>query len=48
MFLIQILINNALNPYQLTGGLSLTKQDIADNKQAEYYINLALIIEKML
>lgn len=44
----QILINNALNPYQLTGGVPLTKQDILDNKQARYYINLALEIEKML
>lgn len=44
----QILINNALNPYQLTGGANLTKQDIIDNRQVKYYINLALDIEKML
>ena len=44
----QILINNALNPYQLSGGVSLTKQDILDNNQAKYYISLALEIEKML
>lgn len=44
----QILINNALNPYRLTGGLSLTKQDLDDNKNAKYYINLALNIEKIL
>lgn len=44
----QILINNALNPYQLTGGRALTKQDMAENRQAKYYINLALEIERML
>lgn len=45
----QILINNALNPYQLTTSNSnLTKQDRIDNKNAKRYIELALEIEKML